>query len=110
MRDRLVANSSKSAMALNLLLFNSLTHSQWATLIVACYPFVPRAAPLIEAALSAVPSGGLWRQEEEEECAQGEQEAGSAAPAGCSAVWQQHRASQLHEQCLTWWQQQQQSS
>ena len=102
--NQLVAILNRSSLAIQLLLLNTLTRHQLARVILASYPYVPRAAPIIEAAVGdLLPS--IWQQED------GEDAAGAAAAAAASKHHQmswlhsQERATMLQQQCIRWWQQ-----
>lgn len=94
----------RSSLSLHLLLFNTLTRRQIARLVIACYPFLPRAAPLMEAAISGMQPSD-WMLDE-----QGPEAAAAAAAAAAVAredqlAWMhsRQRAALLREQCCRWW-------
>jgi hypothetical protein len=69
-------------------------------MVVASYPFIPRAAPIIEAAIRDL-SPASWLQQEEME---GEEAAAAAAAAEDPRHFTAQRASVLRQQCNRWWQ------
>lgn len=101
--NRLVGMLNRSSVAIQLLLFNTLTRRQLARTIVSAYPFIPRAAPILEAATAGV-CAPMWLQY---------QDASNAAAAAAAAVsssdeqlsWRhsQQRTSLLQQQCSKWW-------
>jgi hypothetical protein len=103
MINELMALLNRSTIALHLLLFNTLTRRQVACMVVASYPYLPRAAPLVEAATADL-DPSMWLEEQSPEAV--------AAAAAATATtreeqlfWQfsQRRAAQMSQQCFDWW-------
>lgn len=101
--NELMGLLNRSSLALHLLLFNTLTHRQLARMVVASYPFLPRAGALIEAATAHMGPQD-WLEEQSAEAV-----AAAAAAAATSRdqqlSWQfsQRRAALLRTQCRNWW-------
>jgi hypothetical protein len=102
--NQLMGLLNRSSLAIHLLLFNTLTRRQAACMVVACYPFLPRAAPLIEAATASL---GLqdWLEERSTE-AVAAAAAATASSREQQRSWQfsQQRAAFLSQNLQEWWQ------
>lgn len=98
--NQLMAMLNRSTVALQLLLLNTLTRQQIARMVVASFPFVPRAAPLVEAATAGL-TPDAWLQQQDAQVS-----AAAAASRAEQISWELsgQRASTLQQQCTRWWQ------